>query len=171
LLLFSGQKKSWYDFKHKGDLYQASQEVMMEKECRLAAFIDFLAKNVPTINLYSERDETDCCRMTSHVPGDTPVIPSAYVYEVHNTTGFHTVTNSGSGPIHRRKNVKTKFQKLIKCIPWRLVIWVVVVGGVLGGCIAGTVLTAGVGAPLLVLIPAVVEWAEKDIKKHKRAAQ
>jgi hypothetical protein len=59
----------------------------------------------------------------------------------------------------------------IKRIPWRKVVWIVVICGVLGGCVAGTVLTHGLGAPLFILFLAAVDRAEKDIDKHKPAAE
>jgi hypothetical protein len=66
------------------------------------------------------------------------------------------------------------FQKLmgrIKRIPWRKLVWVVVICGVLGGCVGVTVLTHGLAAPLFVLFIAVMDRAEKDIDKHKPAAE
>jgi hypothetical protein len=57
--------------------------------------------------------------------------------------------------------------KRFRCIPWRKVVWVLVNVGVFGGCVAGTVLTHGAGAPLFVLFIATVKWAERDIKEHR----
>jgi len=52
----------------------------------------------------------------------------------------------------------------VKAMPWKTIGWVLLCSGVFGGCVAGTVLSMGTGAPLFAVFIAVVIWAREDLK-------
>jgi hypothetical protein len=89
--------------------------------------------------------------------------------------GVHTPSNDPPGWNLAQANStrfwgcikRHKVKKIVKDVPWRTIFWVLVNVGVFGGCVAGTVLTHGAGAPLFVLFIATVKWAKKDIKEQK----
>lgn len=54
-------------------------------------------------------------------------------------------------------------------MPWRGALWGIAISGVLGACIAGTVVTHGVAAPLFMLVGQTISLAKEDLKARVEA--
>jgi len=55
---------------------------------------------------------------------------------------------------------KSKRAKVVKHV-----LWYIAIAGVFGACVAGTVLSHGVAAPVFAVMPTVVEMARTDLKR------
>jgi hypothetical protein len=70
-----------------------------------------------------------------------------------------------------RPKPNAKLPKHGRAVPWRKIGRRLAAGGVAAGCIAGTVATHGIAAPMFMLLVATIAWAEEDARKEKESKE